>query len=124
MTSRSPSMATFRSCILLRSRLLILRRMVCSSFSDRSLRSFLDSRKASASSSVRPRSPASGESLCVDDTAPEKPCTDFFRVAMKMSSTSGDDGLLDTRLVSESMVLLCARDKHRVRHKLRRTTLN
>lgn len=47
-----------------------------------------------------------GESLCVEDTAPEKPCTDFLRVDMKMSSTSGDDGLLDMRLVSESMVLV------------------
>lgn len=54
----------------------------------------------------RPRRPgiSDGESLCVEDTAPEKPCTDFFKVDMKMSSTSGEDGLLDTRLVSESMI--------------------
>lgn len=88
--------------------------MVCSSFSDSSFWSFLDSRRERESSSsserlcrpCRPCRVASSDrwSFCVEDTALEKPCTDFLRVARKMSSTSGDEGLLDTRLVSESMV--------------------
>lgn len=45
----------------------------------------------------------------MDDTAPEKP-TDFF-MERNISSASGEDGRLDTRLVSES-IAVCAEVSH------------
>ncbi len=101
------------------SRLLILRRMCCSSGSDRSLRSFLESifRDNESSSALETPSRSAplksgGESLCVEETAPEKP-PDFLTADMKRSSPSGEEGLLDTRLVSESMVFSALSDSRR-----------
>lgn len=106
-------MAMFKSCILFLSRLLIFSRIVCSSCSESSLRSFFESIfTVSASSSLLERLLKSalssgGESLCVEETVPEKPPV-FLAVERKISSTSGEDGLLDTRLVSESIVFLAS----------------